>query len=298
MSKRNSIYAFGLGRAAGEAPAKRSDRTFSGLMGPFCVLILVLNIGCHKSEADVARRSLVEAEAVIHSAKLSGAGEAAPSDLEIAEAYYKKAVEEIQEAGALEHLIAEARQTQRTTGNASLAKKKAQDAMEKVKIQNEGLKLSNQALRDKLDSIRHTVQSIQKDHEARNSDVEIAITPEVIYENAFHQFKQNDFPSAEASFRSFLELFPDHELSDNAQYWIGECRYSIREYRKALLPFSMVLETYPDGNKAPDAQLKIGLCYKYLGNQKQASESFNRTIRNYPDSNAAKLAKKLLNQME
>lgn len=298
MQKRQSVRESGFRRRALKRPVLATHKRMDVFMGIAFVMIIVLNLGCHRSEAEGVRRRLIEAEALIQSAKMIGAGDTASSDIEIAEDYYKQALAEIREARGLDRLIADAQPIEAAPDSASLAKQKAQDVMEKMKIQNEALKISNQALREKLESIRHTIQSIQTSFEAYEPGGDVAITPEIIYNNAFHQFEQNDFPSALASFQSFLELFPDHDLSDNAQYWIGECHYSIREYRDALMAFSMVLEKYPGGNKAPDALLKIGLCHKYIGNPDEFSQRLNRTIRDYPDSNAAKIAQKLLNQSE
>jgi tetratricopeptide (TPR) repeat protein len=51
---------------------------------------------------------------------------------------------------------------------------------------------------------------------------------------------------------------PDSEYAGNAQYWIGECYYTQRDYARALEAFNKVIERYPKGQKVPDALLKVG----------------------------------------
>ena len=70
---------------------------------------------------------------------------------------------------------------------------------------------------------------------------------------------------AEASFQRFLQANPKSELADNAQYWIGECRYSRNDLKGALAAFREVVERFPKGNKVPDAMLKAGQCLEGMG---------------------------------
>jgi len=70
---------------------------------------------------------------------------------------------------------------------------------------------------------------------------------------------------------------------DNAQYWIGECHYAMRQYEKAIMDFEKVF-TFPKSNKLDDAQFKLGLCYIRKGENQKAREEFQRLLDVYPKS--------------
>ena len=65
------------------------------------------------------------------------------------------------------------------------------------------------------------------------------VTPAVqaLYDRGYTLYHQKYYVDAEASFQRFLQAEPNSELADNAQYWIGECRYSRRDMRGALAAF-------------------------------------------------------------
>ena len=60
-----------------------------------------------------------------------------------------------------------------------------------------------------------------------------------------------------------LGLDAQGELADNAQYWIGECDFALKDYASALEAFHKVFQ-YSKTEKDDDAQFKLGLCYSIL----------------------------------
>lgn len=103
------------------------------------------------------------------------------------------------------------------------------------------------------------------------------------YEVALGDFRERRYEQAAAEFTEILSMVPSSDLADNAQYWIGECRYALGSYRTALGDFERVLG-YSRSEKLDDALLKIGLCHLRLGNQEQALGAFTRLLSSYPDS--------------
>jgi len=107
----------------------------------------------------------------------------------------------------------------------------------------------------------------------------------------FHQNGSN-----EESIRLFRQLLNEdkyHELADNAQYWIGECYYSMKQYRRAIVEFEKVF-AFKNSNKEDDAQFKLGLCYAALGERDKAINEFQRLIDYYPQSEFVKNAKQFV----
>ena len=107
----------------------------------------------------------------------------------------------------------------------------------------------------------------------------------------FHQNGENE-KSIEL-FRQLLEEDRYDELADNAQYWIGECYYSMKQYRHAIVEFEKVF-TFKQTNKDDDAQFKLGLCYLSLGDREKALDEFQRLLDYYPQSEFISNAKQLM----
>ena len=109
------------------------------------------------------------------------------------------------------------------------------------------------------------------------------------YQHAYDLYSQKNYKEAIPAFTQVIEANPDGSLSDNAQYWIGECFYGLQDYTRAIVEFEKVF-TFKDSNKDDDAQLKLGLCYLNLGQRDKAREEFQRLIDFYTDSEYKALA--------
>lgn len=103
------------------------------------------------------------------------------------------------------------------------------------------------------------------------------------YQEAFTLHQKNRNVEAIEIFRQLIAEDRTNELSDNAQYWLGECYYSLKQYSRAVIEFEKVL-SFANTNKDDDAQIKIALCYLSLGNRKKANEQFQILIDRYPRS--------------
>ncbi|MFQ5329927.1 MAG: tol-pal system protein YbgF [Thermodesulfobacteriota bacterium] len=121
--------------------------------------------------------------------------------------------------------------------------------------------------------------------------------PVALYNRALLLLKDKKYERSLASFTRFIELFPSHELTDNAQYWIGELFYDQGDWERAVLEFDTVIKKYPDGDKAPAALLKEGLSFNRIGATKEARLLLQRVIDNYPKSSEARLARERLKKM-
>ena len=121
---------------------------------------------------------------------------------------------------------------------------------------------------------------------------------QALYDRGYTLYHQRKYLDAEASFQRFLQAYPSTELSDNAQFWIGESRYSRGDTRGALAAFREVLQKYPDGNKVPDALIKEGDCLEKLGDRDGARDRYHEVKRRFPDSGAAVMAEDRLASLD
>ncbi len=114
------------------------------------------------------------------------------------------------------------------------------------------------------------------------------------YREAYELLKNGDYVASRGQFMELLQRFPRHDLSDNAQYWLGEIDYVTRDYRGALKAFERVITEYPHGNKVPDALLKMAFCHQELGQNDLARSNLERILREFSWSDPAKKAKERL----
>jgi len=122
---------------------------------------------------------------------------------------------------------------------------------------------------------------------------DLSVGSGALYKEAFGLMEAGKFQDAEGRFAEFVSKYPQSDLADNAQYWIGECLYSERKYQDAQAAFDAVSVHFPFGNKVPDALYKEALCQKLLGREGEADATLKKLMEDFPDSEAAAKAKAL-----
>ncbi|NMB99668.1 MAG: tol-pal system protein YbgF [Thermoanaerobaculaceae bacterium] len=180
-----------------------------------------------------------------------------------------------------------------------------QRAVDYLRQDVQKLTKQQEELAKKIDNLS---QTSQKQIEAKEStpvetiSVEdagnLSSDPSSLYEKAMKLMKEGKYEDAETAFAQFVRDFPQSDLADNAQYWMGECLYSEKKYKEAKETFEGVLEHFPFGNKVPDAMYKAALCAGQLGDNKERVEILKEVKENYPFSDAAEKAEKLLKEIE
>lgn len=111
------------------------------------------------------------------------------------------------------------------------------------------------------------------------------------YNEGRARFEAFDYNGCISIMTELLTQYPDHELADNAQYWIGESYYGLNQYQKAILEFQKVF-AYDAADKHDDAQLMIGLSYVRLGQREQAQSAFEEFLSTYTDSEYLPIAER------
>jgi len=117
------------------------------------------------------------------------------------------------------------------------------------------------------------------------------------YQAAFDLLKGGQYDRAIAAFQNFLSAYPNSQLADNAQYWLGEAYYVNKSYPEALAAFQRVVRNDPQSRKIPDALLKIGFCNYELKQFSAARDVLSQVTAKYPDSPAGHLAQQRLDKM-
>ena len=127
-----------------------------------------------------------------------------------------------------------------------------------------------------------------------DDQVERSLPGKKIYTLAKEAFDKGDFEAAREGFQKLLKRYPDSEIADNAQFWIGETYYREKWYEKAILEYQKVIEKYPEGNKVQASLLKQGFAFKNLGDRANASLILNELVKKFPGSTEAGIARKKL----
>ena len=115
-----------------------------------------------------------------------------------------------------------------------------------------------------------------------------------LYKDAYETFQKGNLEGARRKFEAFLKQYPNTELSDNAQFWIGETYFLKKDFEKAILEYEKAIVKYPEGDKIPAALFKQALAFLELGDKTNARNLLKRVIERYPHSEQAEMAKKRL----
>ncbi|MFA5727870.1 MAG: tetratricopeptide repeat protein [Candidatus Neomarinimicrobiota bacterium] len=122
-------------------------------------------------------------------------------------------------------------------------------------------------------------------------------TPAISYKdrylNALSLHQNGKYEESIELFRKLIAEDRNNDLADNAQYWIGESYYSMKQYQRAVIEFEKV-SAFSNTDKNDDAQYKIGLCYKSTGDREKAQAAFQKLIDLYPRSEFTENAKQLI----
>ena len=113
-------------------------------------------------------------------------------------------------------------------------------------------------------------------------------TPRERYDFAFGLLRAGlarpeDLVRAERAFEEFLAGHGDHQLADNARYWLGESHYARKDYDRAVAAFVEGYRVSPEGAKAPHNLLKLGMSLFHLGRRDEACATFQELDEKFPD---------------
>ena len=168
------------------------------------------------------------------------------------------------------------------------------EVRQEVSLMRDDLGLKVTALEDRLAQLENRMENLQGAPAAAAATPQ-ADNPDAMYERGLKQIlEQEQFAQGRQVLENFLERYPDHELSVNALYWIGEAYYGEKKYENAILQFQDVIQKYGDHPKAAAALLKQGMAFAALDDIKNARVIMQRLIDNYPLSEEAKKAEEKL----
>jgi tol-pal system protein YbgF len=152
------------------------------------------------------------------------------------------------------------------------------------------------ALSVKMDAVKSRISTSESLRVASGGlrDSTAGMDPEEAYQTAYSDLASGRYGLAKAAFTEYLRRYPATEVSDNAQYWIGECDYALGDFQGAIEAFKKVAENYPKGDKVRAALLKTGIAYARLKDMDSARKYYTMVITRFPRSDEARLARERL----
>jgi tol-pal system protein YbgF len=120
---------------------------------------------------------------------------------------------------------------------------------------------------------------------------------EQLFAAAYSDYSRGNYDLAMSEFKQYVETYPSSELSDNAQYWIGEILYAQKKLPEAIAELEKVATVNPAGDKTAVALYKRGLVLLEMGKKEDAVAQFLAIIKDYAKSSEATLATQQLQQI-
>ena len=84
----------------------------------------------------------------------------------------------------------------------------------------------------------------------------------LLYSEAYGHYINSDYQSALDIFLAIADARLDDSLTDNAQYWVGECLLALDRPDEAIIALVNLFEFFPTSNKIEPAQLLRDLLYE------------------------------------
>jgi len=128
---------------------------------------------------------------------------------------------------------------------------------------------------------------------ALRADAALLVTAPEAYRLGVELYKQGQWDRAVAKLREFVRAGKS-DLSDNAQYWIGECYFNQGDYSRAIIEFNEVLVKYPQGDRIPTTLLALATAFANSPDpdgKKDARLILQKLINEYGTSEEARIGR-------
>lgn len=116
------------------------------------------------------------------------------------------------------------------------------------------------------------------------------------YIDALSHYQNGEYDLSISGFSHLVVGDPNNTLADNSQYWLAECYYSKKNYKRTVVELEKVF-TYPGTDKDDDAQLKLGHTFLNMGDIDRARKEYQRLVEYFPGSEFIPKAKDALRQL-
>lgn len=174
----------------------------------------------------------------------------------------------------------------------------AKKPFDDISLLKEDTAKSVQAMEERLNKLEQSFNEANTKLLAIVKAMETPPSAESVYKQAQEMLKAGDNRQARDLLTRFLDQYPNHKLSPNARYWIGETYYMEKNYEQAVLEYQKVIKEYPGKEKVSAALLKQAMSFRELGDLKSARFVLRELLDKHPGSEEAPMAKDLLSKLK
>jgi len=193
-------------------------------------------------------------------------------------------------------------------------------ANERLRFENTRQREDINSLRRELDLLNTDVQSARKDAEtakrllggyiAGGATVEVlepaqkaeaGLNPEITADNidqdpesaearfsdARRILENGFFDDAYTALQGFVTDFPEHDLSGEAMYWLGEIQMVRGNPEAAAEQYLKSLKNFRKGSRAPDAMVKLAAAFGVMGDTEEACRTLKLFPKEYPKASSS-----------
>jgi outer membrane protein assembly factor BamD len=109
-----------------------------------------------------------------------------------------------------------------------------------------------------------------------SDDVLQQLSPQARFDLAMQKFRDEDYLDAEKEFRVVTLQFQGTAFSDDAQYYLGECRYMREEYILSAYEYDILIRSMPLSEYVARARYRKAMCYYNLSPSSYRDQDYTK----------------------
>lgn len=118
-------------------------------------------------------------------------------------------------------------------------------------------------------------------------DVALPLDPNAAFDYASRFLLDGDYQRAKSAFELYVEAFPNHARTPDAQFRLGEIHLALGENAAAADVFINHIRNYPNDPRAAEAYLKLGTAFSRLDKPSEACTVFKTMKTKFPSAASA-----------
>ena len=119
---------------------------------------------------------------------------------------------------------------------------------------------------------------------ATATDVALPLDPLAAFDYASSFLLSGDYPRAKDAFKLYVEAFPNHTRTPDAQFRLGEIHLALSENADAADVFIAHIKAYPNDPRAAEAYLKLGTAFSRMDKPSEACTVFKSMKSKFPSA--------------
>ncbi len=116
------------------------------------------------------------------------------------------------------------------------------------------------------------------------NDIALPLDPNAAFDYASGFLLAGDYQRAKAAFTLYVEAFPSHPRTADAQFRLGEIHLALGENAAAADAFIAHIRNYPNDQRSAEAYLKLGTAFARLDKSTEACTVFKTMKAKHPNA--------------